>query len=110
MPMFSPVRVAKMEVYLRQVIEACIDALIERGTADFHNSVSAMVPMTIIADQLGLPRSIEDIARFRIWSDAVVLRSEPWGQPRSIARLHSKHMRVAAVHAGQDRRISRDAV
>jgi cytochrome P450 len=78
---FNPARVGRMTDYLEGIIDKYIDAFPDHGEVDFHSAVSLMVPMTVIADQLGVPHSAEDMGMFKRWSDAVVLRSEP-GVPR----------------------------
>ena len=74
---FTATRLARMESYLRQVVDSYIDRFRDSTSVDFHAEFSIMVPMTVIADQLGLPRTEEDIASFKRWSDAVAFRSEP---------------------------------
>jgi cytochrome P450 len=72
---FSLARVRKMEGYIQLVVDETIDAFIERGTVDFFAAAAKIVPVKIIADQMGVPRS--DLATFRRWSDAAVARIDP---------------------------------
>jgi cytochrome P450 len=69
---FALSRVRKLVSYIQDVVDEYIDRFIDLGSVDFHAEMAVMVPMTIIADQLGVPRS--DIATFTRWSNAAVDR------------------------------------
>lgn len=65
---FVAPRVRSMEGYIHEVAHRLIDTFIEDGATDIHRSFSVPLPMTVIADQLGVPR--KDMDRFTEWSDA----------------------------------------
>ncbi len=69
---FSPTRVKKMQPYIEQITSDLIDRILEGPTT--FNAVDAFavpLPLTVIADQLGVPRS--DLDNFKIWSDATIV-------------------------------------
>jgi cytochrome P450 len=66
---FSPARVNAMTGYIRQIIDELIDEFIERGEVELVHDFGVPLPIFVIADQLGAPRS--EMRRFKEWSDAV---------------------------------------
>lgn len=68
---FVPTRVAGMETYIQTIVDELIDAFIDRGEAELYSAFAMPLPIAVIADQLGVPRS--DMKKFREWSDAIVL-------------------------------------
>ena len=71
---FTAGRVKKMETYIEQVTNEQIDLFIDRGSVEIMRELAIPLPVYVIADQLGVPRSMRD--RFKEWSDAGV---EPLG-------------------------------
>jgi cytochrome P450 len=69
---FSPQRVRGMESYIREIAHDLIDRLPIGSTFDIHEKYSIMLPLTVIADQLGVSRG--DLLKFKEWSDASVAR------------------------------------
>lgn len=67
---FTSKRVAQMEPYIESMIDELIDGFIDDGRVEFVSRFGVPLPMTVIADQLGVPRS--DLARFKQWSDASI--------------------------------------
>jgi cytochrome P450 len=65
---FKPSRVAQLEPVIASVAGDLIDRFIERGTLEVFTEFSAPLPLTIIADALGVTR--EDLPLFREWSDS----------------------------------------
>jgi cytochrome P450 len=82
---FSAARVAQMEPYIQQIVDELIDALIKDGKCEFVSQFATPLPLTIIADQLGVPR--KDIAAFKQWSDAQTLQ---------LSGLATREQRMAA--------------
>jgi cytochrome P450 len=72
---FTAARVKQMEDYLQSIIDGMIDKFIGRGECDFYDEFAARVPIHVIGSQLGV--DIEDIDRFKAWSDAVIMESNP---------------------------------
>ncbi len=62
----SPRRVAKLEPIARQVVTELIDGFIDDGRVELVGQFSMMVPLTVVAITLGVPRS--DLQRYKEWS------------------------------------------
>lgn len=69
---FSARRVEKMHDYIEQIADELIDSFIERGECEFVKEFATALPVYVIADQLGVPRS--DVGRIKAWSDAFASR------------------------------------
>jgi cytochrome P450 len=76
---FTARRVATLEPYIEQLCHDFIDSFIDRGQCDFVEEFSERVPLTVIADQLGVPRS--DYELFKSWSDAFVAQLSRMATP-----------------------------
>ena len=72
---FTPARVKAMEAYLEGTADEMIDAFIGRSEVDFKNEFAIKVPLTVIADQLGMPR--EDLPTLHYWSDKILEHLDP---------------------------------
>ena len=67
---FTPRRVRDSEQKIRDVCDAIIDTVCERGECDFVNDIAAPLPMILIGDMLGVePEDRGDLLR---WSDDMV--------------------------------------
>ncbi|SNR92720.1 Cytochrome P450 [Haloechinothrix alba] len=64
---FSARRVAAMEPKIRALADELIDTFPADGKLDFVRDFARPLPLTVIADFLGVPRS--DLGIFRKWSD-----------------------------------------
>lgn len=67
---FTPRRVLELEPTIRQVADAAIDRWIAGGTVEFMSEFAVVVPMTVIADALGVPRDMT--ATFKRWCDDIL--------------------------------------
>lgn len=67
---FSYKRIMQMEDYVAKVANDLIDNFIGNGCCEFKSQFGDEVPMTVIADALGVPRSL--MPTFRRWSHASV--------------------------------------
>ena len=67
---FSARRVAGLEDYIRGVARDLVSSFLHEGTLDLVPAYAVPLPLSVIADQLGVPRS--DMARFKKWSDDAV--------------------------------------
>lgn len=67
---FTAGRVRRMEEYMVEVVRELIDDFIDHGRLKVLTDFAIPVPMYVIADQLGVPRSNRD--KFKEWSDAAV--------------------------------------
>ncbi|MBS0408585.1 MAG: cytochrome P450 [Proteobacteria bacterium] len=69
---FTFKRVEGMGDYVAKVTNDLIDTFVADGRCEFKSAFANHLPMTIIADSLGAPRS--DMGRFHQWSDAFVVQ------------------------------------
>lgn len=71
---FTKRRIGEWEEMARRLTETLIDQLVERlrdgGSADLTKELAVPLPVTLIAEILGVPSSM--MADFRRWSDALV--------------------------------------
>jgi cytochrome P450 len=73
--LFTGPAVKRLHAYLDAHVRELIDAFAQRGEADFLNEFALFLPLDIIADQLGLPRSHAE--RLRRWTDAFIASFNP---------------------------------
>ncbi len=71
----SAVRIQSFRGAIQKIIDELIEAFIDKGSVDFFREFAMPLPLTVIADQLGVPRSYS--AKFRQWSDAMVVPMAP---------------------------------
>jgi cytochrome P450 len=67
---FTAPRVARMETYIEEIVARLIDGFVEKGQVELVGEFAMPLPVYVISDQLGVPRS--EFARVKAWSDAVV--------------------------------------
>lgn len=67
---FTPHATAQLESMVRKITRECIEAIEPGRIADFVESIAVPVPIYVIAEVLGVPRS--DRSRFKTWSDSMV--------------------------------------
>jgi cytochrome P450 len=67
---FAPRRVARMEASVRAVAESLVAGFRAAGAVELVAEFAVPFPLTVIADQLGVPRA--DLPRFKRWSDDFV--------------------------------------
>lgn len=70
MKAFTYKRVESMADYVAQVTNDLADRIADKGHCEFKSEFANHLPMTVIADSLGVPRA--DMDRFRQWSNAFV--------------------------------------
>jgi cytochrome P450 len=77
---FTARRVARMGDYIRQVTDKLLDDLVAAdGPVDLVEAFAVPLPLTVIADQLGVPR--EDLPLFKRWSQAIVAELSRMASP-----------------------------
>jgi cytochrome P450 len=91
---FSPLRVNKIEGHIEAIVDALIDRFIDNGRCEFVAEFAVPLPVTVIADQLGVPRA--DVAQLKEWSDAVADRLG--GMLTRDQELECAHKIVALQH------------
>ena len=67
---FSPRAIRKLQTYIQEIVDRLIDARIEHGKMDVIWDFSYPLPVTVIAEMMGIP--VEDHARFKTWSREIV--------------------------------------
>jgi cytochrome P450 len=72
---FTTARVKALEPRIDEVINDLIDQLAERSEIDFVDKFAIKLPMTVIAEQLGIPA--HHMEQFKLWSDVSVESSSP---------------------------------
>ncbi len=76
---FTARRVATLEPEIAAIANDLIDRFIDRGECEFVSEFCGPLPLTVIADQLGVPRS--DLPLFNKWSDAFVAQLSRMASP-----------------------------
>ena len=76
---FTARRVATLEPYIEKLCHELIDGFVDAGHCEFVVDFAERVPLTVIADQLGVPLS--DYELFKSWSDAFVAQLSQMASP-----------------------------
>jgi cytochrome P450 len=71
---FTPRAIAELEPFVRATAIECLEPLVARGGGDFVEEFSAILPMNVIMELLGVP--VADRNRLRHWMDATLDRLE----------------------------------
>jgi cholest-4-en-3-one 26-monooxygenase len=66
---FTPHTVARLEDAVRARVTRAIDAVIERGKSDFVEDVAIPVPLSVLAELMGVPD--EDTVKFAEWTEEI---------------------------------------
>jgi len=69
-PLFTVQRVREMTPLIDGIVKELLDGLAGRTDVEFVREFSHPLPMMVIADLIGVPRS--DLDKFKAWSDAIV--------------------------------------
>ena len=67
---FTPRAIRKMEAYIEDIVERLIDDQIDRGEMDVIWDFSYPLPVTVIAEMMGIP--VDDHPKFKAWSREIV--------------------------------------
>lgn len=67
---FTPRTVAQLEPRIRDITGALLERVAEQGRMDVITDLAVPLPVTVIAELLGIPLADQD--RFKLWSDALV--------------------------------------
>jgi cytochrome P450 len=71
---FTPKVIAELEPRIEQITHQLLDQVIEAGEMDLIGDFSIPLPVTVIAEMLGVPAS--DYLKFKEWSDLTILGGE----------------------------------
>ncbi|MBA3826057.1 MAG: cytochrome P450 [Ktedonobacterales bacterium] len=82
---FTPRAVAQLEPRIRAITNELLDAVVGRGTMDVITDLAYPLPVTVIAEMLGIP--VADRARFKVWSDAIVQGSQEEAVAAALATM-----------------------
>lgn len=74
---WTPRLIDALEPRVRETADALLGALAPQGRGEFHDAFSSVLPVTMIAELVGVP--VEDRDRFKAWSDA---RVKAWSDAR----------------------------
>jgi cytochrome P450 len=105
---FTPAKTAQLETMVRAIARECVDAIEPGATADLVESLAVPVPMFVIAEMLGVPRS--DRVAFKRWSDAMIAVGGGARTPASDACIGEMFGYFAAVLAERRRAPKDDLV
>ncbi len=84
---FSKRRVDSLVPRIASLADALIDGFARAGRVELRSAFAVPLPLTLIAEQLGVPR--EDLAIFKRWSDGFVAQ---------LSRMASPEQQLAAAH------------
>jgi len=71
---FTPRAISDLEPFVRATAVECLEPLVEKGGGDFVEEFSAILPMNVIMELLGVPAA--DRNQLRHWMDATLDRLE----------------------------------
>lgn len=76
---FSPRKVKALQPYCEKLANELVDNFIDNGECEFVSEFCVKLPLTVIADQLGIPRDM--MATFKEWTNAFVIRLSGMATP-----------------------------
>jgi cytochrome P450 len=97
---FVPVVVRELAPRIQTIVTALADDLEAAGEADFMAAFARPLPVTVIAELLGVP--LADQSDFRLWSDTVIRTSDD-GPGRTQADIDASNNAWQALHDYFDR-------
>ncbi len=68
---FTPRMIRELEGRIQEISDELIDGMLQKDQVDFIADFAFPLPVTVIAELLGIPR--EDRAKFREWSQAIIM-------------------------------------
>lgn len=74
---FLPSHIKEMEPTIEKIVFSLLEKIGDQGTFDFVSKFAIPLPVTVIADLLGIPES--DREKFRYWSDVIIGNKDPTG-------------------------------
>ncbi len=83
----APRRIMGMEGYVREIVTDLIDGFIDEGKANFTKQFADELPMAVIADQIGVPRSeLREFKRRADFAIGGIERTIPPEEERAVLR------------------------
>ncbi len=80
---FTPRVIENLRLRIHQIANDLLDTAIQRGTMDIVSDYAFPLPMTVIAELLGVP--VEDRETFRRWSSTIILHAMKGDEPEAVA-------------------------
>jgi cytochrome P450 len=105
---FTPGSTKQQETMIRAIARECLDAIPPDSVGDLVESLAVPLPMFVIAEMLGVPRS--DRPRFKHWSDSLIQAGGGQRSPATDASLGEMLGYFAAVLADRRRAPKDDLV
>ena len=108
---FTARRVATLEGDIENIANALIDVFVDAGRVELVSAFCGPLPLTVIADQLGVPRT--DLPLFNAWSDAFVAQLSRMATPDeelAAAKLIVQFQHYFAAKLDERRRDKRDDI
>lgn len=103
-PTFTPASIRRLEPAAMECARQAVKRIVDRDEFDFVEEVAAEVPVTVLADLLGMPRA--DRHLLAGWSDQIVAVTDPEvtgeGQQKTVAAF--AEMYACAHELATDRR------
>jgi cytochrome P450 len=87
---FTPMIIAKLEPHIENIANEMLNKVIQKGSMDLIDDLAYPLPVTIIAELLGLP--IEDRDLFRGWADRIVSSTAAEGDMSDVENGTSKNI------------------
>lgn len=88
---FTPRRIAELEPRITAIVDQLLDDVMANGEMDVIDDLSYPLPVTVIAELLGIPS--EDRADFKRWSDEVIYTLQ-MGKSDSLTAMNEYFRRV----------------
>jgi cytochrome P450 family 109 len=90
---FTPIIIAKLEPHIENIAHEMLNRVIQKESMDLIDDLAYPLPVTIIAELLGVP--IEDRDLFRGWADSIVsstaaevnMSDDEHGNSKNIVRM-----------------------
>ncbi len=104
-------RVAGMEGYVREIVTDLIDGFIDDGKVDFTKQFADELPMSVVADQIGVPRS--ELREFKKRADLAIggiERTIPPEEERAVLRASLEMQEFFLLKAEERRQDPKDDI
>ena len=93
-PLFAPKRIALLEKPVRLLVRQLIDAVVDKGSTNFHSTIAEPLPSTVFLELLGLPVSRVD--EFIVLKDGII-RPEGDTPEELLAAVNATGAKIYAV-------------
>lgn len=87
-PRFVPREIEKLEPAVRETVSRLLDAVVDRGSCDFHEDVATPLPSSLFLALMGLPEA--DLPMFMEWRDNTIRPNVAPGDLEGAARIRTE--------------------